>query len=222
MKVKNVDLICNMGDDLLVVNAARVSFHKHSTSFSEKDAKLIRYLAENKHWTPFAHPHITFRVSAPVFVRTQLFKHKVGLVENEVSRRYVDDDPYFFFPDEWRGKPTNGAKQGSSGPVDCDTQALCYNEYSKALEKAQETYELLLEKGVAPEQARMVLPQSMLTEWYWTGSLYAFSRVCQLRLDPHAQKETRDIAQEISDILMFLYPISWAALVGAKEEQEGV
>lgn len=220
-----VELIDCMGDDLMVVNAARVSFNKesdyeivgdiHSDEWAfkvpEADERLIRYLAKHKHWTPFSHPQISLRVRAPIFVARQLFKHKVGMTENEVSRRYVDDKPEFLIPREWRGKPTDGAKQGSSGIV-----SHWHSGYIKFLKKAEKLYEEMLEEGIAPEQARMVLPQSMFTEWYWTGSLFAFSRICNLRLDSHAQSETREIAERINKIVTPLFPISWKNLVSGE------
>ncbi len=206
-----VDYVAHMGDDRMVVNAARVSFSKHSEEFGDADAKLIKYLAAHGHWTPFGHPQITLRLKAPVFVRTQLFKHKVGFTENEVSRRYVDDEPEFFHPKaEWRGRPVNGAKQGSSGVIQTKFSSLVYDG---ALKTCLEAYHHLLGEGVAPEQARMILPQSMYTEWYWTGSLAAYARMCKLRLDPHAQAETQEIARQVSAIIEPLYPNSWRALI---------
>jgi len=230
----NVDYINHMGDDLTVVNAARVSFHKESEwkeayegagyqELSPADRKLISYLARNGHWTPFSHPQITVRVKAPIFVARQLFKHKVGFTENEVSRRYVDDEPEFFVPDVWRGRPTNGAKQGSSDeeieriifkvPVESwevDVSDIVLNQY----EVSRCLYKSMIEGGIAPEQARMVLPQGMYTEWYWTSSLAGFARMCKQRLDAHAQSETREIAQRISDIIQPLFPVCWEALNG--------
>lgn len=206
-----VTYVNHMGDDLMVVNAARVSFFKESKEFGEADGKLIKYLASHGHWTPFAHPQITLRIKAPIFVRTQLFKHKVGFTENEVSRRYVDDEPEFYNPrGAWRGRPTEGAKQGSSDVIETKWSGLMYDN---AVRQCLDTYNEMLKEGVAPEQARMVLPQSMYTEWYWTGSLAAYARVAKLRLDPHAQGETRDVAKKISDIIKPLFPVSWSALV---------
>jgi thymidylate synthase (FAD) len=205
-----VEYITHNGDDLLVVNAARVSFNKRKEVFDEGDAKLINYLAKHSHWTPFSHPQITLKIKAPIFVARQLFKHKVGLTENEVSRRYVDDEPEFYKPDAWRGKPVN-AKQGSDGAV--TDQNICYIYMKNLYAEAWGAYAGLLREGVAPEQARMVLPQSMYTEWFWTGSLASFARVCKLRLDPHAQQETRVIAEKISEIVEPLFPVSWRVLV---------
>lgn len=213
----NVELVDHMGDDLLVVNAARVSFSKHKDDFEESDERLLNFLAKNNHWTPFAHPTICLRMKAPVFVRTQCFKHKQGFVENEVSRRYVDDAPSFFTPEEWRGRPVN-SKQGSSDDVITDIYIRGFSTtpieeaYDVLLNHSQELYEAMIENGVAPEQARMVLPQSMNTEWYWTGSLSAFARFYKQRSDPHAQKEIRDLAEMVGDIIEPLFPISWKVL----------
>ena len=221
----DVQLIDYMGDDLMVANAARVSFNKESNyelvgdpakdwhlELPKADEKLIRYLAEHNHWTPFAHPQITLRVKAPVFVRTQLFKHKVGFTEKEVSRRYVDADPEFYFP-VFRQRPDNGMKQGSRDEFPVNLER-CEAILSIAHEVALQAYKALLDENVAPEQARMVLPQSMYTEWYWTGSLAAYARMCKQRLDPHAQGETREVALKISDIIKNIFPVSWSVLVG--------
>ena len=215
----HVQYVSHMGDDLTVANAARVSFNKESeweeqdgmTFLSIKDEKLIKYLAKNHHWTPFAHPQITLRIKAPIFVRTQLFKHKVGFVENEVSRRYVVDEPQFYTP-IWRNAPTDGAKQGSSGFV-TEPSILMMNGFREAAEKCVEVYNGLLASGVAPEQARSILPQSTYTEWWWTGSLAAFARVYKQRTDAHAQWEVQRYADAIGDIIRPLYPVSWEQLV---------
>ena len=220
-----VELIDHMGSDLTVVNAARVSFDKESkleivrgekgvlkgAKLSDKDAKLIRYLAKHNHWTPFGHCYATFRIKAPIFVARQLGKHQVGLVWNEVSRRYVDSEPEFYVPETWRKRAEN-VKQGSS---DETVSFSCPNFLAETLGDVAFLYDKLLEEGVCPEQARMVLPQSMLTEWWWSGSLAAFARVCKLRLDPHTQKETRDVAAMIDAELAKVFPVSWAALIGA-------
>lgn len=206
-----VSLISHMGSDLMVVNAARVSFNKKSTQMTEKDVKLIGYLAAHKHWTPFAHPQITLHIKAPISIRTQLFKHKQGFVENEVSRRYVKDEPDFYTPD-WRSAPTNGAKQGSEDFItDLVTNDLDAMYNSVAL-NAIDTYNALLREGVAPEQARFVLPQGTYTEWWWTGSLAAYARVYGLRSDPHAQWEVREYASAISKLIEPMFPVSWKAL----------
>ena len=216
---QSVELVDHMGSDLSVVNAARVSFAKESewggTAFDpalkESDQKLINYLSTHGHWSPFAHAFLSFRIKAPIFVARQLVKHQVGLSWNEVSRRYVDDEPEFYFPKVWRGKPEN-AKQGSSGVVDI-TQDFRIMDPEHCVLDSLNTYNSLLFYGVAPEQARMVLPQNTMTEWIWSGSLMAFARVCNQRLDPHAQEETREIAQMINDLVPKEFEHSWKSLI---------
>ena len=215
MKVELVDVL---GNDLTVVNAARVSFDKHHEKFTEGDEKLIKYLASHGHWTPFGPPQLQFRISAPIFVARQLVKHQVGLVWNEISRRYVDSKPSFYLTRDWRNRAEN-KKQGSGK----DLVKLTPEEWESidnAYKWASEAYSLLLKRGVAPEQARMMLPQATYTEWYWTGSLFAFSRVCRLRLTDDAQMETREIAKKISDLINPNFPISWKHLV--KENSKDV
>ncbi len=202
----NVSMIDKMGSDLTVVNAARVSFGKKKTKFTKQDEKLIQYLARHNHWTPFGHCSIQFHINAPVFVARQLVKHQVGLVWNEVSRRYVDTEPEIYTPDEWRGRAED-KKQGSSGVV--KKRSLEYEALTKTIVGA---YNRLLEEGICPEQARMILPQSMMTEWYWSGTLMAFARVCNLRCKPDTQLETQHIAKQIDWIMDIEFPISWKAL----------
>ena len=213
----DVTLIDSMGSDLSVVNAARVSFAKvHDTFDDDKDTKLIKYLAKHNHWSPFGHASLQFHIMAPVFVARQLVKHQIGLTWNEVSRRYVDDKPDFYHPLIWRGK-ADDKKQGSSD-VEIDinppgpTGPALVDVYKRAVSSCKWTYEELLRKGVCPEQARMVLPQSMMTEWYWSGTLYAFARVCNLRCKPDAQVETQKIADRIDKLTEELFPVSWDAL----------
>ena len=248
-----VTYITHSGDDLLVVNAARVSMKKeseyeiscgipeHKCSWrnyyldgdsskcawcdygepvlSDRDKKLIEYLARHNHWTPFGHPHITLHIKVPIFVARQLMRSNVGIVYNEVSRRYVDDQPEFWWPEGgWRKRAEN-VKQGSSDEtitkiaLDDGTDFAITTEAASLVEACEEFYEDLLSFGIAPELARIVLPQNMYTEFYMTGSLAAFARVCKLRLDPHAQKEIRDVAKQISDIIEPLFPVSWKALM---------
>lgn len=212
----SVSLIDYMGDDISVVNAARVSFNKRSEyehyienpTLPEKDAKLIKYLAKHNHWTPFAHTCLSFRIKAPIFVARQLGKHQVGGVWNEVSRRYVDSEPEFYFPSEWRGRAEN-VKQGSSGVIDISGINI-----TPPIESALLLYENLLENEVAPEQARMVLPQNTMTEWVWTGSLPFFTRVISLRTDPHTQQETQEVAKRIKEEIPKCFEHSLTALLG--------
>ena len=184
MEAKLIDV---MGSDLTVVNAARVSFNKTKEVMDSGDEKLIKYLAKHKHWTPFGHVQLQFRIAAPVFVARQMVKHQVGLVWNEISRRYVDSEVTFYEPRGWR-KAAENKKQGSSDDYIEHNLTTGYS-YNRLMRKTKEFYEDLLKSGVAPEQARMVLPQSMITEWIWTGSLAAFARVVSLRSSPDAQKE---------------------------------
>ena len=230
-------LIDSMGSDLTVVNAARVSFNKESdwdskctqghdlcstsygflscplceTSLSEQDTKLIHYLARNGHWTPFGHPQVTIHEKVPIFVARQRFKHMVGFVYNEVSRRYVDEEPEFFYPEEWRGRPKN-AKQGSEGVVEGPFHGLYTESVYDHFEDSQVLYENMINAGVAPEMARMVLPQAMYTEYYVTGSLAAWSRAYKQRIDPHAQKEIQGLAEQWGQLIEPLFPVSWKAL----------
>ena len=198
--------IDHMGSDLSVVNAARVSFGKNHKAFDDqRDAKLISYLANHKHLSPFGHAFASFHVKAPIFVARQLVKHKF-LRWNEISRRYVDEEPEFYVPDQWRGRSAD-KKQGSDGVA--QTFVSDWDTYNHSLT----IYKDLLKDGVAPEQARMVLPQSTMTEWYWSGSLDAFASMCVLRLKEDTQYESRLVAQQISGVMAELFPVSWASLV---------
>ena len=202
MEVKVIDV---MGTDLTVVNAARVSFKKEHLKFdNQKDEKLIKYLAIHEHWSPFGHCSMQFHVKAPIFVARQLVKHQVGLVWNEVSRRYVDDEPEFYIPKNWRLKAED-KKQGSSN------ETIEYN-IDGSIMFVKQTYDNLLRAGVAPEMARMVLPQNLYTEWYWSGTLMAFARVCNLRCAKDTQWETQQIANRIDEEAEKLFPISWKYL----------
>jgi len=213
----------HMGNDLTVVNAARVSFGKESEwdyeesdaySFKQhmkaRDKKLIQYLAKHKHISPFGHCFASFHIKAPVFVARQLVKHKF-LRWNEISRRYVDSEPEFYVPNTYRGRSLD-KKQGSAGKVTVSDNG--FNEI------AMTEYEYLLDLGVCPEQARMVLPQSMMTEWYWSGSLDAFADMCKLRCAPDTQAETAEVAWEIDRVMIALFPVSWKALAYALRENE--
>ena len=194
-----------MGSDLSVVNAARVSFAKVHEEFDKKsDTGLINFLAKHDHWSPFGHASMQFHIKAPVFVARQLVKHQVGLVWNEVSRRYVDDEPEFYEPKEWR-LAAEDKKQGSSD------ETVEYSAFP-AYTFATQCYQNMLKLGIAPEMARMVLPQAMYTEWYWSGTLMAFARVCNLRCKPDTQKETQVVGWGIDKYARELFPASWKAL----------
>jgi len=224
-------LIDHMGTDLSVVNAARVSFGKNSDwvrtdvygedeqgqyeeevlSLSKGDTGLIKYLAKHKHMSPFGHCFASFHIKAPIFVARQLVKHKF-LRWNEISRRYVETEPEFYVPEVWRGKAED-KKQGSAGIVEVHPMSFVVDDEGSELNEASlDVYKYLLQQGVAPEQSRMVLPQSVLTEWYWSGSLDAFSDMCNLRCKEDTQYETRIVADQISEIMGGLYPVSWEAL----------
>ena len=200
-----------MGNDNTIVDAARVSFDKHHSNYTEEEnTKLIKYLAKHGHWSPFAHTSIQLKIDAPIFVARQMVKHQVGGVWNEVSRRYVDDEPTLYFPDKWRKRADN-VKQGSS-----NEEVSSVNDYSSWF-KAMCTgilhgYEEALKDGMAPEQARMILPQNIMTSWYWTGSLMFFHRVYKQRSDKHAQLETQEVAQQIGTICSNLFPVACKAL----------
>ena len=234
MKTTNkstVELIDSMSTDLTIVNAARVSFDKESEwehecdgmcfsctcsdpitlgqHLSKQDEKLINYLAKHNHWSPFAHTSIQLRVNAPIFVARQLVKHQVGGVWNEVSRRYVDDEPVFYFPDKWRKRAEN-VKQGSG--EEHEDQELAYVKSGFVTDWAVKAYNVLNDAGFAPEQTRMLLPQNMMTSWYWTGSLMFFHRVYKQRTGPTAQLETQEVAHQIGEICSNLFPTSWRAL----------
>ena len=211
----------HMGDDITTVNAARVSFAKQSKlectdivrgtyDLSKRDKKLISYLAKHKHLSPFNHASVTFVCKAPIFVARQLVKHEY-MPWNEVSRRYVDDNIEFYVPDVWRGRSAD-KKQGSEGT--CQPPLWTESTMSQVLD----LYDQMIHDGVAPEQARMVLPQNTMTEWYWTGTLGAIAKMCNLRCKPDTQYETRLIADQISEKMKELSPVSWAALLGEKDQ----
>jgi len=198
-----------MGSDLSVVNAARVSYSKVADEMTDKDEKLIKYLVAHDHWSPFAHASAQFRIQAPIYVARQLVKHQVGLSWNEVSRRYVSDEPEIQKIQEWRGRPKD-SKQGSDGLVDLPAEVI--KRYEEHIETSIKIYKELIYFDVAPEIARSVLPQSMMTEWIWSGTLYAFARVCNLRCKPDTQKETRFIANSIDMFMREDFPVSWKYL----------
>ena len=209
--IGSIELLETFGNDLTVVNAARVSFAKESTTLTEGDKKLIKYLARNNHISPFFHPQIRFRIKMPIFVAREWYRHTIGLARNEVSRRYVDTPPECWTPDALRARDPK-LKQGSKAESIADNDAVLAR-YDAMQRQVLDFYAELLALNVAPEVARGVLPQSMYTEFIETGSLAAYARICQLRLDPHAQKEIRDYASFIAELLVEAFPVSWAALM---------
>lgn len=210
-----VQLLDTFGDDLTVVNAARVSYNKETTELTEKDAKLIKYLAEHNHVTPFFHPQVRMRLKMPIFVAREWYRHQIGFARNEVSRRYVDYEPEMYLPTLVRARDAK-LKQGSKA------DAVSQNPLAVAMiqdinDRAMETYNELLTMGTAPEVARTVLPQGMYTEFIETGSLAAYARLCGLRLDPAAQLEIRLYADAVRSLLMEKFPVSWRALMRDEE-----
>ena len=207
------ELIDFMGDDSSVVRAARVSFASDQTLQDiKRDKSLISYLAKHNHWTPFSHTAITLRMTAPVPIRTQCFKHKVGFTENEESRRYISYTPEYIIPEFRMSTPSK--KQGSGAAFEGDDQKELQELYLSSVKVAIATYEALLEKGVCEEQARFVLPQGTLVNWYWTGSLSAYARFFKQRTDPHAQQEIQELAHAVGSIIKPLFPYSWSVLTG--------
>jgi thymidylate synthase (FAD) len=229
-----VELVDHMGTDLSVVNAARVSFDKQSdweydlcdcgayssgycdgvcgkSGLKESDAKLIRYLSDHDHWTPFAHTAITLRVGAPVPIRTQCFKHKQGFVENEESRRYISSRPELYVPDYFRMAPDWNRKQGSIDKPHPDSEhyLIIYEQQCYA---AINIYQDMIADGIAPEQARFILPQGVIVNWIWTGNLYSYANFFKKRIDEHAQKEVREVAELVGWVIEPLFPVSWKAL----------
>lgn len=223
MKAEYID---HCGTDLSIVNAARVSFAKESEwelkeigglknhpdvyGLYEKDDRLISYLARHNHWSPFAHTAITLRMSAPVPIRTQCFKHKAGFVENEESRRYISYEPELFVPEVFRSAPDGNVKQGS-GEVHPENERWL-SHYERMCRNSIRFYTLMIEDGICPEQARLILPQGVMVNWIWTGNLASYARFYNQRTDPHAQKEVQDLARMVGEIISPLFPVSWKAL----------
>ena len=213
MKGISVELLDYMGDDLTVVQSARVSFAKDATEFDEvRDTKLINYLAKHDHWTPFAHTALKFRVSAPVPIRTQCFKHKVGMVENEESRRYISSVPEIFIPEYFRSKPEGSIKQGSGEVHKHSTEWK--EAYTVQTNQCVSLYCDMLNDGVCPEQARFILPQGAIVNWIWTGNLVSFANFFIKRADPNAQREVQVVAEAVGKEVEKIFPVSWSALVG--------
>lgn len=238
------ELLDYMGDDLAVVDAARVSFNKNSDweypsqvytieeydqslaisegftwnecgglqRLSASDTKLINYLAKYDHWTPFAHTALKFRCSAPVPIRTQAFKHKIGMVENEESRRYISSTPEIFIPEFFRAKPEGSIKQGSAG--EHYNSKFWVEQYSQNTENAVNLYLEMLQDGICPEQARFILPQGAIVNWIWTGNLVSFANFYNKRTEATAQYEVRLLAESVGEKIAELFPVSWKALTG--------
>lgn len=220
MKGIEIVVVDKMGDDSSVSNSARVSFNKWKEEFDEGDAKLVKYLADHKHLTPFRHTQVQLRCKAPIFLVRQLGKHQAGLSWNEVSRRYVKTAPEFFEPEEWRSAPEGSIKQGSGeGSItnfveDEDWERCPVNSsYTDYCQLSLEFYNKMMKDGIAPEQARMVLPQSMLTEWIWSGNILAFAHVYKERIASGAQLEAQEFAKELDKVIRPLFPVAWSALV---------
>jgi thymidylate synthase (FAD) len=216
----SVELLDVFGDDLTVVNAARVSFAKESHEMTTGDTKLIKYLADHNHVTPFFHPQARFRLKMPIFVAREWFRHQIGFARNEVSRRYVDSDPEFWMPTELRERDSN-KKQGSKEDK-IQYNGHCLARMKKHQEESLELYKYLLDYKVCPEQARAVLPQSMITEFIETGSLAAYARLYKLRTDPTAQREIQELAAAVGNLLAEKFPISWKALVNEHQNPPSV
>jgi len=208
----SVEYIDHTGSDLFVANVARVSFNKRKDSFEEGDAKLLRYLASHKHTSPFRHTSISLRCKVPVFLARQLAKHQVGMSWNEVSRRYVDNGFEFYNPDGWKSRPDGSVKQGSGGHLGLKETSACDELLSRSTASCMSTYNLLLGLGVAPEEARMVLPQNMMVEFIWTGSLLAFHHLYNLRHSEGSQTVAKEFAALVSTVIAPLFPVSWGAL----------
>ena len=223
------ELLDYMGTDLDVVNAAKVSFSKESewewqTEYecgvpvsdtpilADKDKKLINYLATHDHWTPFAHTALKFRCSAPVPIRTQAFKHKIGMVENEESRRYISSEPEIYVPEFFRAKPEGSIKQGSGGKH--YQSDMWKEEYKAAVQGCVNLYLNMLQDGICPEQARFVLPQGAIVNWIWTGNLVSFANFYNKRTEATAQYEVRLLAESVGEKIAELFPVSWKALTG--------
>lgn len=209
-----VELLETFGDDLTVVNAARVSLGKHVDTFTDRDAKLIQYLVKHEHVSPFFHPQVRFRLRMPIWMAREWFRHTVGFARNEVSRRYVDEPPTFYLPTELRTRAAN-KKQGSNDDVHPNNTTLL-KLMEREVKSAATLYQALLDQKVAPEQARMILPQNMMTEFIETGSLAAYARLCGLRMGSDAQQEIQEVAQKVSEALSVAFPVSWKALVASE------
>ena len=216
MKGIEITLVDKMGSDASVSNSARVSFNKWKDEFDEQDEKLIKYLASHKHMTPFRHTQVQLRCKAPIFLVRQLGKHQAGLSWNEVSRRYVKTEPEFFIPEQWRSIPDGSIKQGSGDVMklpQMKDHGWVTDPYTLAIQTCLRSYNVMLDAGVAPEMVRMVLPQSMLTEWIWSGNILAFAHVYRERIAEGAQEEAKAFAKILDSVIRPEFPVAWSALV---------
>lgn len=193
-----VELLDVMGNDLMVVNVARVSYGKWSHEINDKDMKLLKYLYDHKHVSPWKHPQLQFRITCPIFVERQLFKHQIGMTANSISGRYVDFSESFWELKTLR-KQSIDSKQGSSNELLSDTEIL--KQWNDTINIAQNTYNNMVKKGVAKEIARTVLPLALNTTFIWTGSVLSYLHLFELRLKPDAQEETRIVVQNILDLV---------------------
>lgn len=219
-KDTTVEFVDKMGNDLFAANVARVSFDNWKDTFDDKDAGLIAYLAKHKHTTPFRHPHLTVRCTAPIFLARQLGKHQVGMDWNEVSRRYVKEGFTYFSPEMWRKAPEGSIKQGSKEEAveTLGAGVSPQTAWEACIDTCTQTYDALINAGVAPEQARMVLPQGMNTSWIWTGSLLGFAHVYNLRADfAHAQKDLKPFVEQLDAVATEHFPILWKQLTGQQK-----
>lgn len=213
--IECVEYVRHSGDDMAIVDAARVSFDKGHEQFTdEQNSKLIRYLAKNNHWSPFAHCSVTFRVHAPIFLARQFIKHRAGFEWNEISRRYVDSTPLVWVPEEWRKRPKN-LKQGSTMDGAIPVTGRHLDRYVLWAEACLSMYRADCDLGeICPEQARSRLPLAALTSWVWTGSVAAWARLADLRGDQHAQHECQPYVTAVEARMTSLFPTSWSSLRG--------
>ena len=202
-----ITLIKTLGTDLTIVNAARVSLNKQSKKINEQDEKLIAYLMKHKHWSPFAHAILQYRITAPLFIARQWYKHQIGIARNEISRRYISTPPTYYTPQTWR-QTAKTIKQGSAQPLPQEKQKEIHQKYKNHIKDTTKLYKELINNNICPEQARIILPQATNTQWIETASLYACLRIIHLRCEHTAQKEIQKLAQQLEKIIKQKYPIT--------------
>ena len=196
----NVELLSHFGDDLMIANIARVSYDKESKQTSDRDARLLKFLAEHKHTTPFRHAQLQFRVECPIFVERQLFTHQIGWARNSISGRYVDFSDTYWMPEKLRFQ-SQDSKQGSSGDIPDNYNEYFIGKMNSIIEQSKDLYREMSEYGVAKELCRVHLPLCLQTKFIWTGSFQAFVHICQLRLKPDAQLETREVVTKMLELV---------------------